>query len=416
VDDQHDVIIIGAGATGLAAARHLCDAGADTVVLESSDRVGGRIATELIDGYRIDRGFQVVNTAYPALRRLVDLAELDLRLFDHAVVLADGTHRYQIADPRRHPSRLTDSLCTPVAVSELLRLARFSVRVGYGSARALLAEPETDAGSYLAAVLDEQTIRRLVVPFLTGVFGAEPLRTSSRVLTMIWRSFVRGRIGVPAAGMARLAELLAAPLPSGCVRLNTRVTGISGHRVRTEVGGFRAAAIVVATDPSNAAALLSRLTAPPQRALTTVYHSTDTAPSARPVLLLDASGRTGIANSVVLTNAAPQYAPVGRHLVATTLAHGQPVDERALRRALGHLYGVDTSSWQQVTTVHPTPGLSAALPPRRHLRDPVMVGDDAFLAGDYRDSPSIQGALASGHRAARAVCADLDLSPGFTHS
>ena len=257
-------------------------------------------------------------------------------------------------------------------------------------------------------------MRALAEPFLTGVFGAAPLLTSSRVTAMIWRSFVRGRIGVPASGMQRLAEALAAPLPPGCVRLDTPVTAVTGHgdgqRVQTAAGTVTARAVIVAADPAAAARLVPGLAVPAQRILVTTYHAASEAPARRPVLLLDGTGQTGIANSIVLTLAAPGYAPPGRHLIATTATAEAGLDEPALRRRLTELYGQPTTGWEHIATVRADPGLVTAPPPQGSLRKPVRLSETLFVAGDHRDTPSLQGALVSGRRAARAVLRELGVT------
>jgi phytoene dehydrogenase-like protein len=407
--DRSDVVIIGGGAAGLAAARCLTAAGAEVLLIEAADRLGGRIATDRVDGFLLDRGFQVVNTAYPALPDFVDLSSLDLRFFDHAVVIGDERGRHLLADPRRRPG-LPGPGGLPVPAAGLARLAWLSLRLGYSSARSLRAEPEVTAADYLAARLDERTVRTLVEPFLTGVFGHDPLLTSSRVLVMIWRAFVRGRIGVPATGMQRLAEALARPLPPGRVRLNTPVTAVDGRRVQTADGTVQARAVIVATDPAAAARLVPGLPEPGQRVLVTTYHAADEPPASRPVLLLDGTGRTGIANSIVLTLAAPSYAPPGRHLIATTATAEAGLDEPAVRRHLAALYGWPTGGWDHIATVRADPGLVAAPPPQGGLRKPVRLSGTLFVAGDHRDTPSLQGALVSGRRAARAVLRELGVT------
>lgn len=401
-----DVVIVGGGAAGLAAARYLTAAGVEVVLLEAAARLGGRIVTDMVDGFRLDRGFQVVNTAYPALPDFVDIGRLDLRFFDHAVLLADDHGRHLLADPRRHRD-LPPLRQLPVPLTGLARLAVLSVRLGYQDPEALLTEPETAAASYLSERIGERTMRLLAEPFLTGVFGYAPLLTSSRVLAMIWRAFVRGRIGVPGDGMQRLIDVLAAPLPPGRLYLNTPVTAINGQLAHTAEGAVHARAVIVAADPAASARLVPGLPVPRQRILVTTYHATDEPPVRRPVLLLDGTGRSGIANSVVLTLAAPGYAPAGRHLVATTAPAEADLDEVAIRRHLAVLYGQPTGDWEHLQTVRAEPGLTVAPPPQGRLRKPVRLSDTLFVAGDHRDTPSLQGALVSGRRAARAVLRDL---------
>ena len=408
-----DVVIVGGGAAGLAAAQTLTAAGAEVLLLEADGRLGGRIATDEVDGFLLDRGFQVVNTGYPALADFVDVHSLDLRYFDHGVLLVDERGRHRLTDPRRHhqlpwPGRL------PVPAAGLARLATLSLRLGYGDAARLKAGPESTTADYLASRLDEPTVRTLVEPFLTGVFGDAPLLTSSRVTAMIWRAFVRGRIGVPASGMRRLTQALAAPLSAETIRLGTRVTSVTGQGdgqlLQTEGGPVEARAVIVATDPAAAARLIPGLSVPEQRILVTTYHAADEPPAGHPVLLLDGSGKTGIANSIVLTLAAPGYAPPGRHLIATTATAGAGLDEPALRRHLAALYGTPTTGWEHLATVRAEPGLVAAPPPQGRLRQPVRLSGSLFVAGDHRDTPSLQGALVSGRRAARAVLRGLGLT------
>lgn len=401
-----DVVVVGAGAAGLSAARWLCRAGVSVLLLDAADRPGGRIGTDLVDGYLIDRGFQVVNTAYPALRALLDVDRLGLGLFDHGVVVRTESGRRRLADPRHHPGALLGALRSSIGVADLARLARVALYCGYQDVATVAEQPDVPAELAWSAQLDGAVLTTLVAPFLTGVLGPDPLRTSSRVLAMIVRSFVRGRVGIPAGGMIRLVELLAKPLPAGVLQLGLPVEAVRGTHVRTAAGTIAARAVVVATDPSTAGGLLPGLDVPAERVLVTTYHAATAAPIGRPILLLDGTGRTGIANSVVLTNAASGYAPPGRHLVATTAPAEARLDEPAVRRAAAHLYGVATDDWRHVATVRASPGLVAA-PPPHPLRCPVVVGDGVYVAGDHRDTPSLQGALVSGHRAARAVLAHL---------
>ncbi|BCJ63699.1 hypothetical protein Prubr_07200 [Polymorphospora rubra] len=164
--------------------------------------------------------------------------------------------------------------------------------------------------------------------------------------------------------------------------------------------------MLVATDPTTAARLLPDLPAPRMRALTTYYHAAPEAPLREPVLLLDGDRRELVANTVVVSNAAPTYAPPGRHLIATSVA-GPAVPEPVVRAELARLYGRPTADWTHLTTVELPYALPAADPPQGNLRKPVALGDRRYVAGDHRDSPSIQGALASGWRAAGAVLRDL---------
>jgi hypothetical protein len=207
--------------------------------------------------------------------------------------------------------------------------------------------------------------------------------------------------------MAALPAAVAAPLPAELIDLDTPVTEIAPGRVRTPAGEIACRAVVVAVDPPAAATLLPRLQRVRMHSYTTYYHSTDTPPLAEPILLLDGDRRELVANTVVLSNAAPTYAPAGKHLVATSVVGPQAPPEPVVRRELDQLYGRSTADWAHLATVTVPAALPAAPPPQGRLRKPVALGERLFVAGDHRDSPSIQGALASGWRAAGAVLAAL---------
>ncbi|MBA8796002.1 phytoene dehydrogenase-like protein [Friedmanniella endophytica] len=405
------VAVVGAGLAGLVCARHLTRAGAEVTVFERADRVGGRVTTDVVDGYRCDRGFQLINPAYPAVPRELDVPALDLRAFAAGVFVAHGSQGYRLADPRRLPSAVGDTVLAPVGtLTEKMAFACWAMR-------ALLPVPKLLAGDdrTLAEALDQAGVRGLlrtgvVDQFLAGVLGEHDQRTSATFALLLVRSFLLGEPSVPSLGMRRVPEQLAAGLPDGALRLGVEVHEVAPGRVRTADGEHRVDAVVVATDPVTAERLTD-VDAPPMRALTTYWHSTDEppAPAAEARLLhLDADHRGPLVNSAVMTAVAPSYAPAGRHLVASTVVGdgtGADSAEPVVRRQLGLLYrGADVAGWELVHTHRITEALPAQEAPLR-VRKPVRLDHGLYVAGDHRDTASIQGALVSGRRAAHAVLA-----------
>ncbi len=399
------VVVVGAGLAGLACARRLHDAGAGVVVLEAADAVGGRVRTDVVDGFRCDRGFQLVNPSYPALRDVVDLHALDLKAFGAGVVAAHGSRRSVLADPRREPRQVATTLAAPLGT--LLDKIRF---VAWAATSLLpVRHLETRPDRTLAASLDRAGLRGplrtgVIERFLAGVLAEDEGSTSANFTALLLRSFILGSPSVPSLGMGRLPELVAAGLPARTVRLSTPVRRVDPDGVVTEDGERLAArAVVVATDP-DAAGRLTGLITPPMKALTTFWHTADEPPSHTPMLHLDADRRGPVTNTVVMTTVAPTYAPAGRPLVATTVlgADGSVEAERAARAHAGLIYGADPDGWQLVTT-HVVAAALPRLPPPLDPRRPVRLDDGLFLAGDHRDTASIQGALVSGRRAADAV-------------
>lgn len=413
-DQDADVIVVGAGLSGLACARRLHEAGLAVVVLEKGDAVGGRVRTDVVDGYRLDRGFQVINPSYPALPRVVRMADLDLRPLDPGVMVATGSSRYLLADPRRRPGDALDALRAPVgSLRSKLRLAMMATRAALTPVSAAQRWPESSTADALRARgIDAQLTRQVLRPFLSGVFLEPHLETSSRFFDLVLRSFVRGVPGVPATGMQRLSDLVAAPLPKESIRLETPVERVTGPEVRTPDGRLAGRAVVVATDPSAASQLIPGLPQPATNGVTTWYHSVpqqeaDRLLGGRACLVIDGDGRGPVVNSVVLSQAASDYAPHARALVSSSAlgVDGAAGDETLVRRHLAVMYGRSTAAWECVRRV-PVRHALPAMPVPLDVRKPVRVGSH-YVCGDHRDTSSIQGAIVSGRRAASAVLSDL---------
>ncbi len=404
VPTEVDTVVVGAGLSGLCAALRLAAAGVEVVVLEAGPAVGGRVATDVVDGFLLDRGFQVYNTAYPESARVLDHDALDLRAFTPGALVRRGDRLHRVADPRRRPLAAPGTLLAPIGSPlDKVRIALLAARDGLSPASRLTSAPDlTTYEALRRRGLSDAMIDRFLRPFLAGVFLEGELETSSRFFDLVWRTFVRGAVCVPAGGMRRIPEQLAARLPAGTVHLGVTVTAVRGGEVVTAGGTVRARSVVVATDPVTASALLPGLAVPRMNTVTTVYHAAPEPPVREPILVLDGEGRSPVVNSLVLTNAAPAYSPDDRALVSTSVLGLDPPDDAMLRRALERLYGVSVGDWETVATVR-VPGALPAAPPPLDLRQPVDLGGGLFVAGDHRDSPSIQGAMVSGRRAATAV-------------
>ena len=403
---DHGVVVVGAGLAGLACARSLHRAGRRVQVLEAGDAVGGRVRTDVVDGFRLDRGFQVLNTGYPEARRVLDLDALDLRYFDSAVTIRRGGRLHRVANPLHSPAQVTTLLGAPVdGVRGRLALAAYVARAAALPVDTLLRRDDVPGPqAWRAAGIPDQVVHDLLTPFLTGVVLEREPAASRRFLDLMVRMFARGRTAVPATGMQAMPEQLAAGLPAGSVRLGAPVEAVGRGVVVAAGREVPAEAVVVATDPWTAHRLLPALGDPPAaRGVTTHYHAAPPGTAGRATLVVDADS-SGVANSMVLTAAAPEYSGDGRDLVATSVVHGDgPVPEgEVLLDVLARLHERDTSAWEPVAS-YDLPHALPAMPAPHPFRRPVRVGPGVLVAGDHRDTSSIQGALVSGRRAAEAV-------------
>lgn len=406
----YDVIVVGAGLAGLRAATRLAEAGRDVVVLEANDAVGGRERTDIVDGFRLDLGFHVLNPAYPAVRRWVDIDALALRRFPVAVGVRLEDRLARLAHPLRHPLSVRETLR-----SGLVRSADLAALVRWvGPTIAAAGAAKTGKDRTLDEAWDRVGLRgplreSVLEPFLAGVLADDRQQTSDAFVRLLIRSFALGRPGVPAAGIGALPAQLAdtARRAGAGIRLGHRVVSTRRRANGWHVGiegqdAVTAGAVVIATglDPSLDVPL------PRPRGLQTWWFAADRAPTGDAALRVDGRRRGPIVNTAVMTNTAPTYAPRGQHLIQATCVMPSEASEDGIRHQLAEVWDADTRPWRLLRRDDIARALPAQDPPLR-LRRSVRLDNGRYLAGDHRDTASIQGALVSGQRAAEAVLADL---------
>lgn len=408
-----DVVIIGAGLAGLRCALDLQRAGLDVTVLEAADQVGGRIRTDEVDGFRLDRGFQVLLTAYPEAVAALDYDHLDLRPFyPGALVHFDGAF-HRVADPFRRPLDGVKTLLGPIgSVTDKLRVAALRHHLLNRSVDEILTGPETTTAEALQHLgFSPAMIERFFRPFLGGVFLDPTLETTSRLFDFVFKMFATGSTALPAHGMQAIPEHLAARLAPGTVRLNTQVTAIHDGQVHLADGETLApATIVLACDAGNARRLQPDLPTTAFHGTTCLYFAATEPPISEPVLMLNGDGHGRINSVVVPSQVSPAYAPPGQALISVSLI-GVPDEPDAdvlasVQRELETWFGEPVRNWRHLRTYR----IPQALPVQRP-GDPTTATPNAgrtgkvVLCGDYRDTASINGALASGRRAAETVLA-----------
>ena len=399
----------GGGLAGLSAAVHLHRAGLAVTVCEAGDEVGGRIRTDRRDGFLLDRGFQVVLPAYPELRRQVDLSALRLRPFLRGTLAMTAGGRAFLAGPwhgRRAAAGTAGFLLGHPGDS--LALTALSLRDMLAPDQVIrAADPAATTLHDLRGRVGQATLTEVLRPFLAGVFLDPSLDTPARLFHLIWRCFLRGGGALPADGMQTLPLLLADGLPAGAVRTERRSPRSPDPRSGR-----------IPARRSRPERWSSRPTAPRRRAgpglappgLASGHHVLLPAAglaAGAPVLVIDGRDEL-LLNAAVLSDVAPRYAPAGVALAAASVpGRADPALEPRVRSGLARMYDTSTRDWE-LLDVYAIPRALPVLAAGQPLARPVRLGPGRYVCGDHRDTPSIQGALVSGRRAARAVLADLD--------
>lgn len=410
-----EVVVVGGGLAGLAAARHLARAGRSILVLEASDGVGGRARSDRVGGFVLDRGFQVLLTAYPEARAALDLAALDLRRFRRGALVHYDGRFHAVADPWRAPASLPSTLAAPIG-SPLakLRLAALGVAARTWPDDGPVAGRDQTAGEWLAeAGLSGPMTERFLRPLLAGGLLDPQLGSSARQARFVWRCLVTGDAAVPAGGIGAMAEQMAADLPPGVVRVDCRVDAVEPRRV-TLAGGevYEARCVLVATAAPEAARLLGDGAYDPgSQGVGCLWYAASAPPAPTTAVILEGQAAGPVNLAAVLSNVAPSYAPAGAALVAAQVFDLESSDAALDAAARGQLRGWwrDQVDGWQLLRVDRIRHAQPAQPPGRltPARRPVRIDDGLYVCGDHVDNASIQGALVSGRRAAEAMLADL---------
>ena len=383
-DSALPVIVVGAGLAGLSAAQSLIENGIAVRVLEASTTVGGRVQTDEINGYRFDRGFQLINARYPELEALNIVEKLDFRYAPRAVDIALDGSVVRLGDPRKY-------------FFSALRSESGSIREKISFLKYLFSHSThgSNVESELLAAGCNKLYTRVLKPFLTGVFLAQPSRVDSVSGREIIKGFISGAPGLPARGAGELAQVLARDI--GVVETGVQVNAITGLELSTSKGLVTARAIIVATDQITAAQLLEIEEVGESVSCTTWFHSTPKDLDCDATLRVDGLARGAIINSIAISKLVPLCAPVGRTLFSSTsLGHAS---ESEVRRHLSVMWGVDTAGWELVAKYDIKNSLPLFAPGRSHAQS-LQVRPGVWRAGDYLSAASQNGALASGRLAA----------------
>ena len=385
MSNSSEVLIVGAGLAGLNTAITLQNAGVDVQIIEASDRAGGRVTSDVIDGFICDRGFQLINSRYPALQELDVIKEIDFIAAPRVIEVALDNERHALGDPRVAPWTAFDRATG--TIPEKLALLRF-----------LASKPPSHFSVEDSLKSLGSTYDRVLRPFLHGVFLTDPKNVDAGYGQTIIKSFVTGSPGLPRKGVAALSNALAARVKN--ITYRTQVDTVENGIVHTSAGTFTAMKVVIATDATTATQILGLPEVPRMAGCITWYHAVVNNPSGTGRLLVDGQNRGPIINTIVVSDISGDYSPAGSHLLSTTTELG--TTESDVRRHLSIIWGTSTHDWQLIAKYE----IPAALPIQsigRALSQSVKISDEVFVIGDHRAVPSQQGALFSGRLAAELI-------------
>ena len=380
------VVVIGAGLSGLHCARTLHKQGFDVVVLEKSDRVGGRVKTDLVDGFQLDHGFQVINPAYSELREIVKENNLEFHLLPPGFEIAINGKKLLVGDFRRDIRYLRGDLSRDTGtLREKIEFLRY------------IATKPKDEEFAQAIVKSGSFYREVIKGFLDGVFLADSDQISSLVAHELLRWFVKGSPGLPSLGVEALPRALAHNLD---VRFDCEVTNIQGSEIDTTHGTFSADYIVLACDPKSTLNFVQSEKVK-MNSCTTWYHSVSE--GAITSKHLKVMTKSKLLNSLAISNIAPSYAPKGSTLISTTSLVSIP--EIEIRKEVAQAWGLSASDLSFIRLY----AIQNALPfhgPQKPLQMSQKITDRLIVAGDYYSFPSQQGAMLSGRKAAELIISD----------
>lgn len=402
-----DVIIIGAGLSGLACACKLKEHGLQVLVLEKSDAPGGRARTDEVEGYLLDRGFQVYLDSYPTAGKTFDLPALNLHKFEPGAMVFSEGKLHQVMDVFRRPRYLLASALAPIGnLFDKALIARLRRHLRSSSLSEIADRENLSTRDYLRRFgFSERMLDGFFRSFYGGIFLERELRTSSRMFEFTFKMFSEGSATLPSKGMGELAGQLARRLDSKDLRFHSEVEALSGQEVRLTNGELLSAKhIVIATPGDTASSLLPHLKLPriSWRSVTNLYFTAEQSPLQQPILALNGEQKGLVNNVAVLSDISPTYAPDGKALISVSIL-GLPEQENLpelVKTELGSWFGEQVKNWQHLRTDRIPKALPEQLP-----EAPVIPRPEPphYLCGDYEVSTSIEGAIISGQKAADRI-------------
>lgn len=302
MNEPRPVVIVGAGLAGLCCALKLQANNVPFVILEASDRIGGRVGTDYLGGFQLDRGFQLFYTAYPEAKSILNYDALQLHKLANTVLVCFGGRLHKASDPFRDPITAIPNPFSPIGtVPDKVKASLLRQQIVSKSLKDIFEEKDAQTKAALHNhQFSENIINRFFQPYFSTVFLEKDLRTSSKMFEFMFNMIANGSITLPAKGMQAIPDQLASKLPAERIITQVRVAAVSDYYLRLDTGDeIDAAAVVVATDGPDASLLLRDLPKPRTHAVTTVYFEAPTPPQSTNLLSFSMERVLGVSTAFV---------------------------------------------------------------------------------------------------------------------
>lgn len=406
--EEEKVYIIGAGLAGLIAALELEKAGFSPIILESSDKIGGRMKTDEVDGFLLDHGFQVLNTAYPEAKKYLDFQALKLKTFDPGAVIFEGKDSYIITDPMRNPLKIVGMAFSKVGTFlDKVKMFALTQELKKKSNEAIFNEPTIPTHQYLREYgFSEQIIANFFKPFFRGIFLEKHLNTSSRMFEFVFKMFALGNAAVPEKGMGEIPAMLRRQLSRTQLYFNSPVEKVEGKSIHLQNGEvLEANRIIIAVQPDKVMKQLQGQFSPAHKVIN-MYFSLQKSFMLRPMIGL-LPGEHLVNNIVFMDDVSKAYSSNGRALLSVSVLESDLEEKELVKAVQGELEAISGIKGEYFKFVK-SYAISYALPNLDDLKYSVpmtecKITDHVYLAGDYLLNGSINAAMTSGSTAAEAV-------------
>jgi len=408
---MHDfsTVIIGGGISGLTCAKYLNEKGYNFMLFEGSDALGGRVRTDKVDGFLLDRGFQILLTNYPEAKKILNYNKLDLKYFGSGAMIKAEKGFMKMENPFRNKmAYLTMAFSSVGTLSDKLKIRKFANELAEIPDDEFFKMQATDTLAFLRNYgWSEKIINNFFKPFYGGVFLENNLVTSSNFFQFTFKQFFMGDAAIPANGIQAIPEQIAEMLPRNCIRKNAHVKGFEGNQIFLDGGEvITADRIVVATDPNTSDKLLGETSQRTYNITTCTYFSAETSPlKEQKFIALNPNRRGAVHNICVPSDISSHYANAGKSLISVSTHGVDKLDEitltNTIKRELFDWFGASVNVWKHLKTYHIPESLVQYSAASKHQNS--KLGDNLYRCGDYLAYPSLNAAMQTGREVAQMI-------------